>query len=269
MKKKLAGILLALTLGFGGVVAMPTAPPAKADITGLIGSLTQMLLGLNFAGGLQQAIEGIIGAIQQSENALETQITLLASAQAQACAHDAVLNYADINSLNPVTLQDWAISATSCVTTIESLWSAIPGTSYVQLNELGMALSAVGPIAVTARAKAGLSTAALITSLQQAFTNVKWEFAPQCYTQPDPTTAELMDNGDQDAFFNVATSWFCASPLAWDSNELNGGESHEVTTYNTWQYYVCYDCNYDDTPLINEAGEYNSYGLAITALSKL
>lgn len=268
MRRKLAGILLALTVGLGGVIVMP-AQPARADVSSLFSSLTSILLGgFNLNGLLSQAIAGIIGAIEQSESDILGQIDQLASAQAVACSNDAVLEYPDINNFNPDVLQNWAQSTTSCVTTIESIWSSIPASNLTVRNELGIALSTVGPIAVTAREKAGLSTAALVSSLISAFTNVRNAFIPYCYYQPDPYTAELMDNGDQNVFYGVQTTWVCQSPLAPDSNEPNYGEGVGYST-NTWQYYVCLDCNLNEQPLINAAGQYNSYGLAVTALSKL
>jgi hypothetical protein len=268
MRKKLAGILLALTIGLGGMIAMP-AQPAKADISSLFGSLTSILMGgFNLNGVLSQAISGIIGAIQQSESDILGQIDQLASVQAVSCSNDAVLEYPDINNFNPDVLQNWAQSTTSCVSTIEALWAAIPASNVKVRNELGIALSTVGPIAVTAREKAGLSTTALVSSLISAFTNVKIAFTPYCYYQPDPTTAELMDADDQNVFYNVGTNWICNSPLYPDSSEPNEGTAGSYT-FNTWQDYSCLDCNLDTGPMIAEAGKYNSYGLAVTALSVL
>lgn len=275
MRKKLAGIALALTLGFGGVIAAPSAPPAKADIGSLFSSLTQILSllgGGNFLGGLQGAIQGIINAIEVSQNDILNQVDALASAQAVACSNDAVLEFADINNYNPDVLQNWAQNATSCVTTIEALWASIPASNLAQHNELGIALSAVGPIAVTARAKAGLSTAALISNLQQQFGAVKTAFTPWCYYEPnDPTAEEEMDNGDQTDYFYISTYWYCQSPLYPDSAEPNQGIAYYYT-YDTWQDYNCLDCYSDgvDTgQLTAEAGQDNSYGLAVTALASL
>lgn len=276
MRKKLAGIFLALTLGFGGVIAMPAAQPAKADVSSLFSSLTQILSllgGGNFAAGLAQAIQGIITAIETSQSDILNQMDQLASAQAVACSNDAVLEFADINNFTPDVLQNWAQSATSCVTTIESLWAAIPATNLAQRNVLGIALATVGPIAVAARAKAGLSTAALISNLQQEFTAVKNAFTPYCYgPEPnDPYAEEQMDAGDQTTVFYISTYWMCQSPLYPDSSEPNSGGAG-FFTYNSWQDYDCLDCYNDNvslTQLTQEAGQYNSYGLAVTALANL
>src|SRR5262249_17263523 len=144
------------------------------------------------------------------------------------------LEYPDINNFNPDVLQSWAQSTTSCVTTIESLWASIPASNLQVRNELGIALSTVGPIAVTAREKAGLSTTALVSSLITEFTNIKNAFTPSCYYTPDPTTAELMDADDQDVFYGVSTIWTCYSPLAPDSNEPGSGYGYGYSV-NTWQ----------------------------------
>lgn len=274
MRKKLAGILLALSLGVGGVIAMPSAPPAKADISSLFSSLTQIfsfLGGGNFGGSLAQAIGGIITAIQNSQSDILNQMDQLASAQAVACSNDAVLEFADINNFTPDVLQNWAQSATSCVTTIESLWSVIPDTNRTQRNILGIALGAVGSIAITARAKAGLSTAALTSSLVQEFTNVKNDFTPFCYYEPnDPTAEELMDEDDPDTFY-IQTDWYCQSPLYPDYSEPNLGMAITYS-YDYWQDYSCLDCysaNVNEQALIQAAGADNSYGLAVTALANL
>jgi len=278
MRKKLAGVILAMGLGAGGVVAAPSPPPANADVLGLINQINGIfgtLYSLGTGNGgltLATATQAIIGAVKASEADILNQVDGLFTAQAQACANAAVVEFPDINSYTTDTLQTWANDTTNCVTLIESLWSVIPSSNAKALNTLGMSLGAVGPIALIAREKAGFSTAALKSVLQQGFTSIKGEFTPYCTIEPnDPTAEELMDAGDQDYFY-IDTIYSCTTALYYDSDLPNGGGA-SAGAYAYWQDYNFLGStdfsNIDTQSVMAQASQDTSGAIAASVLPEL
>jgi hypothetical protein len=84
----------------------------------------------------------------------------VAVASVQACAESTVIDFADIDLMTTDSLQAFASNATACATQAQSLIPAVTG-SPAAVDQAGFALNAVGPLALTARAKAGFSTAGL------------------------------------------------------------------------------------------------------------
>ncbi|HKS99886.1 MAG TPA: hypothetical protein VJT31_10180 [Rugosimonospora sp.] len=184
MKRRLlrAGTAAALAIG---IVLPGTAQPAQADVGSVIGIIKEIYsLYQQFAKGgssgptLQQAIQQIEAAIQSAQNAIISQIDRVAAAGVQACATSAVINFADINALTPDNLQAFALDTTSCVTQANSLISAV--TDKAATDMLGFALNTVGPLALMARTKAGLSTPDLKTVLVGGNNTLVTALLPDC-----------------------------------------------------------------------------------------
>jgi hypothetical protein len=89
-----------------------------------------------------------------------------------------VIEFADIHRFNPDVLQLWAQDVTGCVTQIDSLISTVADKGSV--DQFGVALNVVGRVAVAARARAGFSTAGLLSVLRQADTTLVATLAPVC-----------------------------------------------------------------------------------------
>lgn len=114
---------------------------------------------------LEQATSRIINAINAAKTEIMAHNDRLAAAEVRACADSAVINIVDLQALTIDSRQIFAQNATECVTRANALLSVV--TAPAQIDELGFALNAVGPIALVARASANLGTAAL----QQALIN--------------------------------------------------------------------------------------------------
>jgi hypothetical protein len=101
---------------------------------------------------LDQAVQQIKDAIAASQTQIVAEIDRVAADSVRSCARTAVINYADINQMSADTLQSYANDTTRCVT---DGWSLIDNTvSPAAVDELGFALNLVGPLALTARARA-------------------------------------------------------------------------------------------------------------------
>lgn len=114
---------------------------------------------------LEQATSRIISAINAAKTEIMAHNDRLAAAEVRACADSAIINIVDLQALTIDSRQIFAQNATECVTKANALLSVVAAPA--QIDELGFALNAVGPIALVARASANLSTGAL----QQALIN--------------------------------------------------------------------------------------------------
>jgi len=183
MKRRLTRIGTAALMAVG--VTLPlTAQPAQADVLTVIAVVKQIYSVYQqfTAGGsgpsLEQAIQQITGAIQSSRDAIVSQIDLVATAGVQACATSAVINFADIDALSPDNLQAFAVDTTSCVTQAKSLVDVV--TDKAATDNLGFAMNVVGPLALMARTKAGLTTPSLKGVLVAGNNTVINKLIPDC-----------------------------------------------------------------------------------------
>jgi hypothetical protein len=150
---------------------------------GTVITTVQKIYGIykSFLGGgnsAQVATQQIIDAINQSRDAVISQIDAVAAADVKACAQSAVINFADFNALNPTNQQAFALDATSCVTRADSLISAV--SDKAAKDQLGFAVNTVGPIALIARARTGLTNGGLTSVLKEANQTVLNQLIPTC-----------------------------------------------------------------------------------------
>lgn len=177
--------LRAATAGAAAIgIVVPSATPAQADAATVVAVAKQIYsLYQQFAGGggltLQGAIQQITAAIQSSQTAIVSQIDLVATANVRACALSAVINFADINALTPDNLQNFALQTTDCVTQAKSLIDVV-STDKAATDQLGFAMNTVGPLALMARAKAGLTTPALRAVLVAGENTLITALLPSC-----------------------------------------------------------------------------------------
>jgi hypothetical protein len=167
-----------------GITVPMAAQPAQADVGTVIAVIKQIYsLYQQFAGGssgttLDQAIQQITATIQSAQTAIISQIDLVATAGVQACATSAVINFADINALSPDNLQAFALDTTSCVTQAKSLIDVV--TDQAATDQLGFAMNTVGPLALMARTKAGLTTPSLKAVLVAGNNTIVTKLLPAC-----------------------------------------------------------------------------------------
>ena len=157
---------LAVPAGTASAAVRNPAPARPADATAVIAIIQKIysIYQQYFNGGsnsitLQQATSEIITTINSAENAIIGQIDLVAAADVQACANATVIDYADMPALTPTALQTFAMNATSCATEADSLLNTV--TDEGAIDKLGFAVNLEGPLAMIARAYAGLTTPGL------------------------------------------------------------------------------------------------------------
>jgi len=179
-----------------------TAQPAQADVgtvISVINGIYQVYQKFAMAGQLTlpQAVAQIEAQIQSSQTAIISQIDRVAAANVQACASSAVINFADINAFTPDNLQAYALAATDCVTQADSLLGAV--TDKAATDNIGFAMNTVGPLALMARIKAGLTTPALTNVLVAGENTLISALLPAC---------RKVNDGDPDhPFFD----WTCTA----------------------------------------------------------
>lgn len=223
MRRTLLRVITAAAMALG-VTVPATAQPAQADVGTVIAVVKQLYsIYQQFASSgsltLPQAVAQIEAQIQASQTAIIDEIDLVATANVQACASSAVINFADINALTPDNLQVYAMDATECVTQAASLLSAV--TDKAAIDRLGFALNTVGPLALIARTKAGLTTPALKTVLVSAENTLITALLPSC---------DKVNVGDPGHPFYV---WDC---VAYDGTEAQGkplSAAQNAATANT------------------------------------
>jgi hypothetical protein len=138
-----------------------------------------------FNGGqltLADAKAQIVSAINAARTQIVAHIDAIATAEVQACAMSAVINVADIQAMSPDTLQVFALNTTDCVAHANTLLNVT--TDKAAIDQLGFALNTVGPIALVARATAGLTTPATKSTLITANNTLITRLAPSCTATP-------------------------------------------------------------------------------------
>ncbi|GAA3283907.1 PASTA domain-containing protein [Dactylosporangium vinaceum] len=179
-------MLTAFLAAAGGVAVDPLAASAVGvgDIAGYAKtaySVYQSLFGNETT--LDDAITKIKAAITDSQNKIVAEIDGMAAADIKACANTAVIEFNNINLMNPDRLQQYAADSSDCVS---QAWAKIPQAhDKPAIDEIGFALNIVGPIALAARSKAygaqDASTTALRTTLVQANQSNLVQLLPYCH----------------------------------------------------------------------------------------
>lgn len=193
-----AGVILAATtmipLGTQAVQAAPVTPAASAgtahsqrstlaiDYVAVVQAAyaAYQAYSASQALTLEQATQQILSAIDSAKTEILSHIDQVATADARACARQAVIDFADITRFTTDTLQAFARDTTGCVTRIDSLLGAV--TDKAALDQLGFAVDAVGPISLVARARAGFDTAGLKGTLVNAHNTIVAKLDPVCVT---------------------------------------------------------------------------------------
>jgi hypothetical protein len=153
-------------------------------------------------GGLsvQDATKQIITAINGAKTEIISHIDAVATAQAKACAKEAVIDFPGFDTLSTDNQQLFALDATSCVTLADSLITTV--TDKGAVDQLDFALNSVGPIALIVRSRTGLSNEGLTPLLVQDNQTVMTMLEPLCEKVriPGEATEHLCTsyNGDSD-----------------------------------------------------------------------
>jgi hypothetical protein len=127
---------------------------------------------------VQEATTQILAAINTAKIEIISHIDAIATAQARACAEEAVIDFADFDALTPDNKQAFALSTTGCVTLIDSLLTAV--TDKAAADQLGFAIDSIGPIALIVRSRTGLSNTALVPALVHANQTIVTVLTPTC-----------------------------------------------------------------------------------------
>lgn len=155
---------------------------ANLGIGGIIDVITKVYgIYEQFAGGgnsAQAATQQIIEAINTARTDIINHIDAVATADVRACAQSAVIDFNDFNALTPDNQQAFALSATNCAARADSLISAV--TDKAAKDQLGYAVNTVGPIALMARARAGLTNSGLTSVLADANQTIYNQLPPSC-----------------------------------------------------------------------------------------
>ncbi|MDG4770312.1 hypothetical protein [Solwaraspora sp. WMMD792] len=167
------------------VVTVPLgARPAQAfDISSVIAaakSAYELYKEYKQGASLDQSTTKIINTINGAKVEILAQIDRIATAQAKACARSAIIDFDDIKTFTRDNLQAYARDTTACVTLIDSLLEVV--TDEASADQLGFTLNTVGPLALTARAHAGLSTRGLLELTIGSNNTVLSALAPNCTT---------------------------------------------------------------------------------------
>ncbi|MFL6073735.1 MAG: hypothetical protein ACJ73S_10105 [Mycobacteriales bacterium] len=137
-------------------------------------------------GGLsvQDATNQIITAINNAKTEIIAHIDAIATAQAKACAEEAVVDFPSFNALSADNQQLFALNATGCQTLIDSLLTTVSDKGAV--DQLGFALNSLGPITLIVRARTGLSNTGVTPILVGDNQTVKTVLNPECGRIPEP-----------------------------------------------------------------------------------
>lgn len=188
MLRTAAGAILAVVMVLPGAArpAHAIPPAAIAAVVSFASSAYSLIQGVFRPGAsaddLSAGVRLIINAIETSKTEILARIDAIATAEASACARQAVIEFADIESFTPQTMQRWAQDATGCVTLISSLIGTVSTKS--ETDELGIALNTAGPIAIAARARAGFSIDSLKTIVAQGNRSLVTLLEPACSLTP-------------------------------------------------------------------------------------
>ncbi|WP_432842033.1 hypothetical protein [Dactylosporangium sp. CA-092794] len=194
MKKRMLGLLVAavvaapIALGASPALAAEprkTAQPAgaqPADIGTIITVISTAISAYKaFTSSTSSgsvATAQIIAAINSAKAEIISHIDAVATAQARACAEEAVIDFADFEALTPDNKQSFALNVTSCVTLIDSLLTVVVDKGA--LDQLGYSQDEIAPVALMARARTGLTNTNLAAVLVHSNQTIISVLAPSC-----------------------------------------------------------------------------------------
>ena len=145
----------------------------------------------------QAATSQIIAAINSAKTEIINHIDAVATAQAKACAQEAVVDFPSFDALTPDNQQNFALNVTSCVTLIDSLLSTVVDKAAV--DQLGFSADSIGPIALIVRSRTGLSNTTFVPVLIDANQQAVTQLAPVCHSviqEGRPMSVCVSYNGD-------------------------------------------------------------------------
>jgi len=220
MKRRLLRLSAAAVLAVGVVLPIGAQPAGAVDPLTVIKVVEAAYsLWQKFAKGggltLDQAVQQIKQAIQNAQQKIIDQIDLVAVAGVRACAENTVITFNDIDKLSTDSLQAFASDATLCATQAQSLISAVTPTQAA-VDQAGFALDTVGPLALAARARAGLTTPALTSVLASGNTSLLTALLPSC-------ARDDLSGGEPGV----------PRLIAWDCTAYNGDEGEVIIRGNS------------------------------------
>jgi hypothetical protein len=191
MKGKLTRVLLAALLGAsmalpgGARPVQAAAPPTPLEdierAVNIFSSVVNLIRGVGNGiseAQLRAAVLEIVTKVEQAKTQILTHIDAMATAEVRACTRQHVIEFVDIDLMNPTVLQVWSQNATGCAILAESFLRVV--TDKGAADSLGLALNVVGPIALAARARAGFRTFSLTETLRTGNILVIERVAPTC-----------------------------------------------------------------------------------------
>lgn len=116
--------------------------------------------------------------ITQSKAEILSELGAITAAEISSCANHAVNTFEKIHLLTSDNVQAFAIASDKCVTDAQAQIAAVTDKNAV--NQMGMALNIVGPIALAANAYARLPTDTLKTRIMQANRQLVNRLNPVC-----------------------------------------------------------------------------------------
>jgi hypothetical protein len=118
------------------------------------------------------------GLIAKYKSEIISELGAITAANISSCANNAVDTFEKINLLSPDNVQAFAISSDRCVTDAQAQIGALSDKKAV--NQIGVALNIVGPIALAANAYAHLPTDSLKQRIMQANRQLITRLKPYC-----------------------------------------------------------------------------------------
>jgi hypothetical protein len=178
---------------------------------------------------LEQATAQIINAVNQAKVELESEIDTGFASEVNAC-RDSVL--ADVENLPTMTsnyLDGYVLRATDCVTKAKNLIHDLSNATVV--NQVAFALNIVGPIALVARARAGLKSVALTQNIIDGNRAAIVRLEPACeYDHIDERGFE---------FYEIACTAFNGERVAGTTNLF-------PIDYTVWTHYLMKSTSYGE-----------------------
>jgi hypothetical protein len=217
----------------GVVVAAPAraapaqaAPPATTAVVpiGQIITVVQQAYSLyrsftQHSISVQEATSQILAAIDSARTQIMAHVDAIAAAQARACARSTLIDFTDFDAFTPDNQQAFARDATGCLLLADSLLRTV--TDKAAINELGLAFDAVGPIALVARARTGLSNGALLPVLVDTNRALTTLLYPRCTPHYE---GRLFDE------------WYCVAFNGDDATNYYRANAADWATRNTSRY---------------------------------
>lgn len=133
---------------------------------------------------VQEATDRILLAIDSAETAILAHLDRLAAADGRACATSALANAVDLPVMTLTASQTFANSTVECLTLIQARMRVV--STVGAFDDLGFALNVVGPVALLAKARAGMATEPARALLDQANENILLRIQAQCSTTVVP-----------------------------------------------------------------------------------